>query len=330
MQELRDAILGFRTAAVLHVAATLDLTGHLADGPLAVSELAVRAGADADALRRLMRALAALGVYREEPGDVFAMTPLGEALAVGHPSALHATAANVGRPYIWNAWADLEHSIRTGENAFEHLNGQDVWTHREQHPDDGAAFDRAMTAQTATLSRSVATAYDFSAMRSVVDVAGNHGSLLAAVLRSAPECRGVLFDVPHIIEAAREWLAAEGVADRCEAVAGDFFEAVPAGHDAYLLKSILHDWGDADCVRILTTIRAAMASSARLLIVERLIGPPNTGLETKLSDLNMLVMPGGRERAADEFAALAEQAGLHLQRVIDTSTDFFVLEVTAS
>ena len=324
--ELRDLIFSFRVSQALHVAAVLGISDLLADGPKDVALLAEESSSNPDSLRRLMRALAALGVYREEPVDTFASEGLGDALRSDHPQHLADNAINIGRPYFWTAWGDLEHSIRTGENAFAHLNGMDVWTHRLSHPDDGAAFDRAMTANTGLVSESVVTAVDFSSLRSVVDVGGGQGGLLVALLTSAPNTRGVAFDQPQVVDGAREVLEAAGVADRIEVVGGSFFKAVPPGHDGYLLKSVLHDWEDDECRAILRVIRDAMEPHARLFVVEQVLADPNDGLRTKLSDLNMLVMPGGRERTIGEYEVLFAASGLRLVGVTDTSSDFSVIE----
>jgi O-methyltransferase/methyltransferase family protein len=302
---------GYQASQALHVAVRLGVPDRLADGPRAVEELAV--DADPDALRRLLRALAALGVLREDDGR-YALTDLGEGLRSDVPGSLAGWAAFVGRPYHWSAWASLEHSVRTGENAFRAVHGTDVWAYRRAHPEEAEIFDRAMTSLTAQVDAAVAAAHDFGRYGTVVDVGGGHGGLLAALLARHPGVRGVVFDQPEVV-AGLEPPAG------CTVVGGSFFEAVPPGGDAYVLKSVLHDWEDADAVRILRACHAAGAPV--VLVVERdLAANPRAAL----SDLNMLVSPGGRERTLAEYAALLEAGGFRLVGSAVTAPGFAVIE----
>ncbi|HSS68674.1 MAG TPA: methyltransferase [Nocardioidaceae bacterium] len=323
-------IVGFRVSQAVHVAAELRLADHLAAGPLNVSTLAERVGADPDALRRLLRALSATGVFVEQPDDVFATNELGATLESQHPARLRAISSNTSSTYFWDAWGRLEHSVRTGENAFYSLHGMNVWEYRSQHPEAAERFDAAMVAMTLAVARGLAESYDFAAVRTLVDVGGGHGGLLAAVLDAHPAIQGVLYDLPHVVATAPAELAARGLGDRVRLEAGSFFEQVPADGDCYLLKSVLHDWEDDDCVRILSACAAAMRSDAVLLVVERLLDGPNEGADTKFSDLNMMVLPGGRERSADEFGALAAAAGMSVTRIVPTSTAFHALELVVT
>jgi O-methyltransferase domain len=219
-------------------------------------------------------------------------------------------AAFVGRPYYWQSWGALLHTVRTGENAFRHVNGVGPWEYRAGDPEEAAIFDRAMADLARRSQQALLAAYDFGRFGTVVDVGGGSGALLIEVLRAHPRVRGVLFDLPHVVEAARAAIAAAGVKARCQAMAGSFFEAVPAGGDAYVLRAVLHDWQDPEASAILERCRAAMRPGTTLLVIERDLGPPNAEPEAKLSDLNMLVAPGGRERTIDEYAALLDAAGL--------------------
>ena len=205
-----------------------------------------------------------------------------------------------------------------------------MWEHRDDNPEDGAAFDKAMTAMTIPLVHAVASTYDFSGAATIVDVGGGQGALLAAVLRTAPDSHGVLFDQPAVVATSPGYLrGAAGVHDRVTISGGTFFETVPGHGDVYLLKSVLHDWEDEDCRRILRSCRTAMRRGAALLIIERTLAGPNQGLDTKLSDLNMLVMPGGKERGVTEYETLLEATGFQLSRVLQTPTSFAVLEAEA-
>jgi O-methyltransferase/methyltransferase family protein len=328
--DLRRLINAYQVTQALHVAAVLGIADLLAGGGRTSDELAAATDAHPDTLYLLLRALASVGVFREEDDRRFTLTELGEDLRSDVPGSLAGWAAFVGRPASWEAWGALLHSVRTGENAYANVHGAGVWEHRSRHPEEQAAFDRAMTALTGHVNRSLLDAYDFGRFGTVVDVGGSHGTLLAALLAEHPDMRGVLFDQPQVVAAAEDALRAAGVADRCDAVGGSFFDGVPTDGDAYVLKSILHDWEDDAAAAILRRCRAAMSDSAVVLVVERLLGPPNTSPGPKFSDLTMLVAPGGRERSEEEFAALFADAGLRLAAVVPTASDFNVIEAAAA
>lgn len=325
---LRRLTIGYQVSQAVHVAATLGIADLLAENLRTVGELASSTGAHPDALYRLLRALASIGILHEEPGRAFSLTEIGDGLRSDAPESLGGWARYVGRPYYWNAWAHLLHSVQTGENAFRSVYGKTVWEYRADHPEESAIFDGAMTALTRRVNSSLLESYDFERFGTVVDVGGGHGALLAALLTAYPAMQGVLFDQPHVLALAHDLLGATGVADRCRVIDGSFFESVPEGGDAYLLKSILHDWEDAEAVAILEVCRSAMRGDATLLVVERILAPPNEGLAAKFSDLNMLVGPGGRERTLEDFVALFETAGFRLQDETPTLSNFSVVAAT--
>jgi hypothetical protein len=325
--ELMQMLMSFRTSQAIQVAATLRIPDLLADGPRSSAELAGPAGADGPALHRLLRALAAIGVFHEDDDGRFSLTPLSERLRSDVPGSVRGWALLIGRPYFWRSWGNLEHSIRTGENAFRALHGTDVWDWRSREPEESEIFDGAMKALTGAANEAILEAYDFGRFATIVDVGGGNGALLAAVLARHPAVRGVLFDQPHVVDKAGVVLAP--VAEQAEVVAGDFFGSVPDGADAYLLKMIVHDWEDDEAAAILARCREAMAPDARVLVIDRILAPPNEGAEGKFSDLNMLVMPGGRERTEAEFASLFERVGLRLVRTVPTAAGPAVLEASA-
>ena len=318
--------VGFQVSQAIHVAATLGVADLLADGPRTSDELSAATNTHAGSLYRLLRALASVGVFHEEGGRRFSLTPMGALLRSDVPGSLRGWAMHVGRPYFQEAWSHLEHSIRTGDNAFQHVHGTDVWAYRAEHPDESAIFDLAMESQTAASNRALRDAYDFGRFGSVVDVGGGNGALLAALLGEFPAMRGVLLDQPHVVANAAAVLERAGVADRCEIVGGSFFDEVPAGGDAYTLKSIIHDFEDERAVAILRICRRAMAADARLLLIERIVGPPNEDPRAKFSDLNMLVAPAGRERALDEWDALVTRAGFRLATATRSTSGLAVIE----
>ena len=266
--EARAALLrlmnGFQISQAIHVAAKLGIAGLLKDGPRYSDDLARETATDSVALYRLLRALAAVGVFEEQDDKKFALTPLSQHLLVAAPESIAGWATLIGQEYFWQTWGHLEQGIKTGENVFPQLHGTSVWEYRSTKPELNDTFNRAMTSNSSGVAREVVASYDFSPFRLIVDVGGNRGLLLAAILRANPNARGINFDQPHVVSAAD--LKAAGVADRCELVSGDFFDSVPRGGDAYVMKSIIHDWSDQDSIAILRTVRKAMRPDARLLL----------------------------------------------------------------
>jgi hypothetical protein len=325
---LRRLVNGYQVSQALHVAATLGIADLLAAGPRTSAEIAAAVGAHPRALYRLLRTLASLGVFHEDDTAEhrFALTPLGEGLRTDTPDSVAGWAAYIGQPYSWSAWAQLLHSVQTGENAFRQVHGMDVWEYRAQHPDDSAAFDRAMTANTRQRLAALLAAYDFSRFATIVDVGGGRGAFLAALLAAYPTAHGVLFDRPHVVAGAETELRAAGIADRCRITGGDFFQAVPTGGDAYVLMQIVHDWEDAEATAILRRCREAMRADARLLVIEWELLEPNAGAEGKLTDLVMLVTAGGQERTRSEYAALFAAAGFQLAAVTPTTSGWSIFE----
>jgi hypothetical protein len=319
-------IVGFQVSQAIHVAATLGVADLLADGPRTSDELAAATNADSGSLYRLLRALAAVGVFHEDEGRRFSLAPTGALLQSDVPGSLRGWAMHVGRPYFQEAWSHLEHSIRTGDNAFEHAHGTDVWTYRAEHPNESAIFDQGMGSLTGVANQTLLEAYDFGRFGTMVDVGGGNGALLAGLLDRFPTMRGILFDQPHVVANAAAVLERAGVAGRCEIVGGSFFDEVPTGGDAYTLKSIIHDFDDERAVAILRTCRRAMAAGATLLLIERIVGPPNEDPRTKFSDLNMLVAPAGQERTLEEWGALLTRAGFRLAGATPSTSGFAVIE----
>jgi hypothetical protein len=269
----------------------------------------------------VLRLLAAAGVLNEREDGRFELTPVGSFLKSG-PGSFRAAAQLFAGPMIWQSWGDLLTTVRTGETAVHRVFKTGSFEYFEQHPEEAAIFDEAMGSFTAMTAIAVAAAYDFSAMRKVVDVGGGQGALLAGILRANPKLHGVVFDLPRLADGARRAISASGVGDRLEFVGGDFFEAVPPGADAYLLKHVIHDWDDAKATRILRTCRAAMGPQTKLLIVEgvyppRIDGSPESEGAAR-NDVNMMVCTGGRQRSEAEFRELYAAAGLRLNRIVQT------------
>ncbi len=324
-QRLLRLITGYWITQLIHVAARLEIADRLAAAPRACDELAAECGVRAGELHRVLRALAAEGLFTEVAPRTFAVTPLGELLQRNRPGSLHARAIVSGAK-DYAAWGALLHSVRTGQPAFDHVHGEDHFTWLTRHPDMAAAFHETMTQLAAQYYGAVVEAFDFGRFRCVADIGGGQGQLLALILAKHPRLQGILFDAPHVIAGAGGPLRAAGVASRCELIGGDFFGHVPPGGDAYVMSHILHDWDDESAARLLQAARRGMAAGARLLIVEKIIPAGDGGGFAKLMDIHMLVLTGGRERTEAEFRALLARGGFRLERVTPTASFMNVIE----
>jgi len=319
-------IAGFWVSRAIYIAAKLGIADLLKDGAKNSEALAQATGLHAPSLYRVLRALASVGVFAEDEQGRFALTPIAATLRTDVPGSLRAFAiAELGEDH-YPAWGEVLHSVKTGEIAFDHLFGMDVWQYRAQHPEDGKIFDEAMASFSSVVNATVVASYDFSSIGKIVDVGGGDGSLIASILRANPGMKGVLFDLPHVIAGARRRIEAEGLAERCEVVGGDAFVSVPSGGDAYLLKWIIHDWDDERSVALLKSCHRAMAKNGKLLVVEAIIPSDDTPSFHKFMDLNMLVMTGGRERTEAEYQTLLEAAGFRLVGIIPTQSEMRVIE----
>lgn len=312
---LRQLALGFIPAQLVHVAARLGVADALADGPREVPALAAAMDADPDSLARLLRALRVIGIVTEPEPRVVALTDLGQPLRADHPASLRSMILLYGDEATWRAWGALTHSVRTGETAFDHVHDEPAFDHFARHPALSRTFNDAMVEGTRRIAPAVAEVHEFSRHRVVMDVGGGRGTLLAAILQATPTLRGVLFDTPEGAASAADLLTDAGVAERCRIETGDFFERVPDGADCHVLKSVIHDWDDQRSTTILDNCRWALPDDGRLLLVEpvlpeRVEEPEAAGIV--MSDINMLVNTGGRERTEEEFASLLRGAGLEL------------------
>lgn len=322
---LLQMMTGYWLSQALHTVASLGIADLLANGERSAEDLAAASGANEPALYRVMRALASAGVFSEVKPRQFALSPLADLLRSDVPGSMRSLALLYAEEQ-YRAWGDLLHSVRTGEPAFEARYGMSYFDYLAAHPDADAVFNDAMTGWSRQVASGVADTYDFSPFTTIVDVGGGYGALLASVLQRTPDARGVLFDLPHVVDGAHVVLQASGVLDRCELVGGDFFAAVPEGGDAYILAQILHDWDDARCITILQRIREAIPPHGRLLIVELVIPPTNEPSFGKWLDVHMLVLLSGRERTINEYAALFEAAGFSLGQVVPTQPGPSVIE----
>ena len=314
--ELKRLINAYQLSQAVCVAAELGIADLLAHRAHTCDDLAEATGTDAGTLYRLLRALAAIGVLHEEEGTLFALAELGQPLRSDAPDSVAAIAVFAGQLYHREAWSALGESVRTGENAFRLVHGMSAWEYRAERADASAIFDRFIAASTRLGMPALLDAYDFGRFQTIVDVGGGNGAFLEALRAAHPSLRGIVFDQAHVV-------AGLDLGEGIEVAAGSFFESVPEGGQAYVLKWILHDWEDEEAVAILRTVRRR---GGTLLVIERLVGPPNEGPETKITDLHMLVGPGGRERTVDEYHALFEAADYRLVGATATATELYVLE----
>jgi len=327
---LLHLMTGYRAMQALYVAARLGIADLLKDGARGSEELARATGADARALHRLLRALASLGVFAEDADGRFAPSELGALLRSDVPGSLRAAAIFFGDERNWHAWGKLERSVMSGEPVRGPRGTQVFLEESARDPEGAALFNAAMTSLTSAFDAAVTAAYDFSRLGTLVDVGGGQGALISSILAANPALRGILFDIPPVIESARGRIGEAGLAGRCELVAGDFFASVPAGGDAYVLKWVIHDWDDEHSVAILGSCRRAMARDGRLLLVERVVPERvDQSADTQgivLGDLNMLLWTGGCERTAAEYRALLASGGFTLARIVPTATQLNIIE----
>ncbi|KNB53160.1 methyltransferase [Streptomyces caatingaensis] len=314
-----NLIWGKMTSSLLSTTLGLGVADVLGDEARTAADVAERCGTLPDPTLRLLRALAALGLLTEEKAGVFRLTPAGALLRNDNPDGMSTLVRIYTDPVLNAAWERLDHSLRTGLPSFDEVFGRDYFTHLKENPDVSAEFNQAMGQSTRFVAESVPDRYDFSRFRTVVDMGGGDGTLLAGILRAVPDLRGVVYDSPEGLAQAPALLEAAGVADRCTLETGDFFTSAPKGGDLYLLKSILHDWNDSQCAAILSGIRRVIPDGGRVLVIDPVLAdvvdPATVRLHHYLSDLNMLVNAGGRERTEQDFRALFAGAGFALSAI---------------
>jgi len=316
-EQVMEMISGYWVSQICGTAARLGLADLLLDGPHTVAELARVTGSDADGLGRLLRAAATIGLFAELESDQFDLTPLGEQLCDGDPSgSLRDRAIALTSAGHWLPYGRLFDAVVWGQTQDHAALGTNAWAYYAEHPQERWHFARTMGSFSAEASRAVVRHYDITRFRRIVDVGGSQGALLTGLLAAAPSARGVLFDLPEVVEGAREALADRGQADRVELVGGDFFHEVPAGGDLYVLKSILHDWDDERASQILRNVHRASDPGTRLAVIELLLPSEPAPSFVHLANLLMLVELGGRERSLEDYTRLLAQTGFLLDRTI--------------
>jgi SAM-dependent methyltransferase len=322
---LMQLITGNWPMQAVYSAAKLELADHIHAGPKTSDELARLVGADASSLYRLLRALVGLGIFSEGADGRFTMTPMADKLRKNASNSLWAATLMMGEEH-YIAWGRLLDGVKRGETSFKLEYGEGVFDYFETHQESARIFHRAMTELTSQTHVAAVEAYDFSQFGKLIDVGGGRGTLVSAILKANPQLRGAVYDLPSVMEQTRRYLAEQGVADRCEAIGGDFFASIPEGADAYILSTVIHDWHNADSLRILRNIHRAMKATSKLLLVELVLKGRNEPDFGKLMDLNMLVMAGGLERTAEEFRSLLAEAGFEMTRIVPTKSPSHVIE----
>lgn len=311
-------LLGKWVSSAISAAAHFGIADHLESGPKTPTELASLTGTQERPLYRLLRANASFGVFTELEDGRFAQTPLSESLRSGARPSVRNMALMLTDEWHIRSWEQLPWCIETGKPAAYKLHGMAMFDWMAQNPDKTGHFNQAMTDLSSGDAAAVVQSYDFSRFEHIVDIAGGHGMLLAAILDQAPRARGTLFEMPHVIEGAKKTGILARLGDRITLRSGSFLESVPADADAYIMKFIIHDWYDPECIKLLSNCRKGIRSGGRLLVVDQVVPGRNEPGVSKLMDLEMLVLPGGMERTENEFRELFAASGFKLERIIPT------------
>ncbi len=321
--QLGQMITAYWTSQSIYAAAKFGIADLLIDGPKSADELAIATGTKSELLYRLLRALASVGIFAEEDEKRFSLTALAEPLRSDVAGSQRSLALMMGDAQ-YRAWGNLADTVQTGDNAYEKIFGKPIFDHLAEQPEKARIFDAAMTGIHGRETGAIIDAYDFSGINVIADIGGGNGSKITAILQKHPEMRGILFDLPHVVERARPNIETAGLSDRCQLVDGDFFQSVPSGADAYVMRHIIHDWDDEKSLKILKNCYAVMSPGNKLLLVESVIPPGNDPFMGKFLDLTMMLIPGGKERTEAEYRELYDKAGFDLVRIVPTSTEVSV------
>ncbi len=323
--QLGEMITGYWISQAIYAAAKFGIADLLNEGSLSVDELATATGTKPDLLYRLLRALASVGIFAEGDHKRFSLTPLAEPLRSDVQGSQRSLALMMGEDQ-YRAWGNLADTIETGDNAYEKVFGKPIFDHLAEQPEKARIFDDAMTGIHGRETGAIIDAYDFSGINVIADIGGGNGSKISSILQSYPNMQGILFDLPHVVERTRPNIEAAGLSNRCQLVDGDFFQSVPAGADAYIMRHIIHDWDDQKSLTILKNCHGVMLSGNKLLLVESVIPPGNDQFMGKFLDLTMMLIPGGKERTENEYHELYDKAGFDLVQIVPTSTEVSVIE----
>jgi DNA-binding Lrp family transcriptional regulator len=323
-----ELLTGAWVAQAVQAAAELGIADVLAEGPLPLNDLADRVGADPDALRRLMRALISRGVFRQRRNGRYDLTALANTLRLDARPSMSSWARLIGSPQHREHWSLLVEAVRSGKAVLPQLRGKEAFEYLKDEPELAKVFNDAMTAISDLMELTVVAGYHFGSYRTIIDVGGGHGGQLSAILAATPNARGVLYDLPEVVAGASALLRQRGVEDRVRTEGGSFFDSIPSGGDAYVLKNVVHDWPHEQAVAILRNVRVAVGADATVLLVEMVLPEHDRDFAGKWADLEMLVQANGRERAAAEYRDLLAQAGFRMTRIVQTASPLSVIEAT--
>ncbi|QBD76902.1 hypothetical protein EPA93_13165 [Ktedonosporobacter rubrisoli] len=320
-----DMFRSIFAAKTVQIAVSYNIPDLLQDGPKSVAELAKATGTHEDSLYRLLRMLSTIGFVERLEEKRFAETPLSHSLCSNESNPLRSFVLWLF-DHCWSSVGALAHSVKTGQPSFEYVHGMDIWQWNATHPEDQALFNQAM-ASFSRFDEQIVLTHDFSSARVVADIGGGYGVFLRAILKAHPMLKGILYDISPVIDEAKEYFAGEQLEARCQLLAGDFLVAIPTGADIYILKHVLHNWNDQDCIRILSNCRAAGGVGSRIFIVEQVLSFEKPLEDVFVSDMVMLmVLKGARERSADEYKTLLEAAGFMLKQVVPFNEMYSLIE----
>eukprot|EP01103_Thecamoeba_quadrilineata_P007590 TRINITY_DN17444_c0_g1_i1.p1 TRINITY_DN17444_c0_g1~~TRINITY_DN17444_c0_g1_i1.p1 ORF type:complete len:342 (+),score=78.27 TRINITY_DN17444_c0_g1_i1:61-1086(+) len=329
--QLVHLTLGFITSQAISVGAKLHLADHLKDSPKSIDQLAAETNSHTSSLFRLLRVLMGVGIFQVDPNGLYKNTPMSEYLLSDHPQSFRAAAHMLCDEHHWRSHGNLNQSVKTGQNAFELTFGLPIFPYLGQNQEAAKVFDESMTSLSRVVTKAVAATYDFSQASTVADIGGGHGLLLSTVLIANPKLKGILFDQQSVVDGTGELLKSQGVADRVTTVSGDFFRDIPVEADVYLMKNIIHDWNDEQAVGILNNLGKSAKSGAKLLLVESVVeGDLSQFSLSKLMDLNMMAVTGGKERTAAEYEQLFQKTAFRFVRVIQTPSMMQIVEAIKS
>jgi hypothetical protein len=325
-QALQRMIVGSWITQAIYVAAQLGIADLLKDGSKSYDELATTTGVDARSVYRLLRALASVGIFAEGSSGYFELTPLAECLQSDRTNSLRAYAIKSGQAWEWQPWGHLLETVKTGKPVFKNIFGMEIFDYLATDPSAAKIYNQAISSFSDKQDIAIAAGYNFSSIHNLVEVAGGRGTLIASILKANLTMKGILFDLPHVVADARPLIETLELQDRCQLIGGNFFESVPTGGDAYLLRYIIHDWDGERAIAILKNCYQAMQPNGRLLLVEMVIPPGNEPFYGKLLDLQMLLNYGGRERTEIEYKDLLATAGFSLTKIHPVAPPVSVIE----
>ncbi len=317
----------FAASAALNVVARLGVADLLAKGPQTTKELAKTLEVREDFLYRIMRTLASIGVFKEVSLRQFALTPISDELRSNQPGSLRDTICFLADPWHFRMYTHMLEVMKTGKTASEVDSGENNWVIFARDKEEGDRFNAAMTSISARMMPAILEAYDFSGINTLVDVAGGHGFVLTSILKKHPQMKGIVMDLPHVVDGANQSIKAQGLEARAQGASGDFFKAVPKGGDAYIMKHIIHDWDDEKCIIILKNIHAALGGveKGKVILLEGVVPPGNDPHPSKFMDIEMMMLPGGLERTESEYRTLFKKAGFELQQIVPTKSPLSVI-----